>query len=891
VTGIYTRVVGLALRGSVVVLVVYGGLMVLTWWTFNRLPTGYIPNQDSRRLFAAVQLPDSASLERTKEVVDLVARIAQGDPEFGGKYQSPAPKQPALYTLTREAMESLRAQGAPETLALDLERYVEKDWARRDLEDILEQDVKSDADRTNFQNLLANYGKLTSPALRSLRSARAPESLVADLQLYIDTDLAKDELEGLLQKDVASEQERMRFRNLLAKYGTVSGDVMASLRAAEAPSILMADLRPYIEKDLAAGELNMFLKKDVADDTVRESLRELLADYGKKYLGIPGVDHTIAVAGQSFTLSANGSNFGNLFITLDDFGKPGGSRKSSDEILAKLQTEVDKELPKQGKSAVVKFLGPPPVSGLGNSGGFKFIVEDRSGDNDLVKLQEQTDNLIQTGNDPTYKLTDLALDSLPESAAAALEAFKGKPMRMRDLTRVLEKEIADKDERTRVQKLLEPFKQPPLTASMFTVFRAKSPQLYVDLNRKQCETLGVNPGDVFTTLQVYLGSFYVNDFNKFGRTWQVVVQAEGPFRNDIEQVKRQKVRSAGGNMVPLGSVLDIREIEGPLLLMRYNMYPAAAVVGATAPGVSSGDGIKAMERLGDRTLPKQSMGYEWTEINFIEVDAAKNIWNNLIFPLAVVFVFLVLAAQYESWALPLAVILVVPMCLLGSLAGVAFTRTQIFADLCKKIGIDFTSSDINIFTQIGFVVLVGLASKNAILIVEFAKHKVEEGLSRREATLAACKLRLRPILMTSFAFILGVVPLILATGAGHEMRQRLGTAVFSGMLGVTLFGIFLTPVFFYVIEWFVERPVFASDRVRMYRKVLGYVIGVASLGLIWLVPWLGRVMRRPKRATPAPVNGRLSPSVKGDGAASGDGASQSEVIRAADNGPRSTPRK
>src|SRR5258707_7845347 len=242
-------------------------------------------------------------------------------------------------------------------------------------------------------------------------------------------------------------------------------------------------------------------------------------------------------------------------------------------------------------------------------------------------------------------------------------------------------------------------------------------------------------------------------------------------------------------MVPLGAVLTVRPISGPILLMRYNMYPAAAIVGNTGQGVSSGQGIEIMQRLAKEVLP-QSMGYEWTEINWIQIDAAKNIWNNLIFPLAVVFVFLVLAAQYESWALPLAVILVVPMCILSSLIGVWLTK-----------------GDINIFTQIGFVVLVGLASKNAILIVEFAKHSHEEGgLSRLEATLAACRLRLRPILMTSFAFILGVVPLLVTTGAGAEMRRTLGTAVFSGMPGVTLFGIFLTPVFFYLIAGFAESP-------------------------------------------------------------------------------------
>jgi multidrug efflux pump len=235
-------------------------------------------------------------------------------------------------------------------------------------------------------------------------------------------------------------------------------------------------------------------------------------------------------------------------------------------------------------------------------------------------------------------------------------------------------------------------------------------------------------------------------------------------------------------------------------------------------GVSTGLGIVEMARLCHEILPP-GMAFEWTEINYMQIDASRNIWNNLIFPLAVVFVFLVLAAQYESWALPLAVILVVPMCILGSL-----------------IGVYIAGHDINIFTQIGFVVLVGLASKNAILIVEFAKHKHEEGgLSRVDATLEACQLRLRPILMTSFAFILGVVPLILGQGAGAEMRRVLGVAVFSGMVGVTVFGIFLTPVFFYVIEGFAEEPLFSTARAREAGRALFLVVGVLTLGLPWLL--------------------------------------------------------
>ncbi|HZY87690.1 MAG TPA: efflux RND transporter permease subunit [Gemmataceae bacterium] len=424
--------------------------------------------------------------------------------------------------------------------------------------------------------------------------------------------------------------------------------------------------------------------------------------------------------------------------------------------------------------AKVALFTPPPVAGLGSASGFKIIIEDR-GDLGLPELQQQIERLIE---------------------------------RSRKSTKV---------------------------ENLYCIFRADTPQLFMDIERDKCQALGVSPADVFTTLQVYLGSLYVNDFNKFGRTWQVVVQAGGEFRDDPDKVKLLKVKNADGEMVPLGALVTIREIGGPINIGRYNMYPAAAILGATKPGVSSGEGIEEMERLCAEVL-SPGMGFEWTEINYMQIDAGKNVWNNLIFPLAVVFVFLVLAAQYESWALPLAVILVVPMCILGSLTGVAAT-----------------GGDINIFTQIGFVVLVGLASKNAILIVEFAKHKHEEGgLSRREATLEACQLRLRPILMTSFAFILGVVPLLVGRGAGSEMRRQLGVAVFSGMVGVTLFGIFLTPVFFFVIEGLAETPLFASERVRVVGKVLLYLVGILTLGIPWLlVLAVGSALRRRRAAIPA----------------------------------------
>jgi multidrug efflux pump len=522
-----------------------------------------------------------------------------------------------------------------------------------------------------------------------------------------------------------------------------------------------------------------------------------------------GVNHTITIAGSSFTLGANGSNFGNVFVTLKDFKErrhysPDDPRYpqriTTDSVIAELKRKLEQEVP----DALCTPIGPPPVSGLGSTGGFKFIVEDR-GDNGLEELERQTNNLIAASRPRPPG------PNAPPPDPVELDAQRN-------------------------------------IAGLFTVFRANTPQLYVELDRDQCQTMGLNPSDVFTALQVYLGSYYVNDFNLFGRTWQVIVQAEGPFRSDADKVSLIKVRSSNGDMVPLGAVLKIREIGGPIVVMRYNMYPATAVIGNTAKDVSSGQGIESMQNLAEEKLPS-SFGYEWTEINWIQIDAAKNIWNQLIFPLAVVFVFLVLAAQYESWALPLAVILVVPLCILGSLTGVYLTN-----------------GDINIFTQIGFVVLVGLASKNSILIVEFAKRKREEGdLPRLDAVLAACKLRFRPILMTSFAFILGVVPLITATGAGSEMRRSLGTAVFSGMLGVTLIGIFLTPVFFNVVEWFVEQPLFSSERARGLGQALRNVAAVLSLGVLWLPTLVARGLQRRPAVAAAALKKRVEANGNGDG--------------------------
>ncbi|MDD3470556.1 MAG: multidrug efflux RND transporter permease subunit [Thermoguttaceae bacterium] len=376
------------------------------------------------------------------------------------------------------------------------------------------------------------------------------------------------------------------------------------------------------------------------------------------------------------------------------------------------------------QEATIGIYGAPPVDGLGSAGGFKLQVEDR-GNEGIESLQRTVDQMIETGQ-KTGKLIGL-----------------------------------------------------------YTPFRSDTPQMVIDVDREKSKKMGVSLSDVFTSLQGYLGSMYVNDFTQFGRNFQVKIQSEPQSRMQPEDVSKIRVRNHRNEMVPLGALLTVVDAGGPSSISRYNMFTAAAINGDMIPGVSTGDAIAMMEKISERDMPS-TMGMEWTELTYLQIIAGNT--TVIIFALAVVLVFLVLAAQYESWSLPLAVILVVPMCI-----------------LCSLIGVWIANLDMNIFTQIGFVVLVGLASKNAILIVEFAKMKREAGLSNQEATLEACRLRLRPIIMTSLAFILGVVPLVLANGAGAEMRVTLGVAVFSGMLGVTLFGIFLTPVFYYVIQKFSKQ--------------------------------------------------------------------------------------
>jgi multidrug efflux pump len=458
-------------------------------------------------------------------------------------------------------------------------------------------------------------------------------------------------------------------------------------------------------------------------------------------------------------------------MTPEDRQKFGGA--TADHIAAYLRREFEAQI----HDASIAVFGPPPVRGVGRAGGFAFVLEDR-GDLGPVELQKQADRLSMLANNPRLVgalMADHQIDSQAEP----------------DLLNQRLAELAAEDPSID--------KQPGLVG-VFTVFRANVPQLQIRPDAREITARKVRVEDAAATLSVSQGSLYVNDFNLFGRTWQVIVQADAPYRYRQRDLYQLKTRNTQGAMVPLGALGTLKEVTGPLILNRYNMYPSATVNGGAGKGMSSRQAIDVLQRLAEKELPS-AMAYEWTDMSYLELQAGNTAM--IIFGFAIVMVFLVLAAQYESWSLPLAVILVVPLCLLSAIVGVRIA-----------------GQDINIFTQIGFVVLVGLASKNAILIVEFAKHLRESGVARFEATIEACKLRLRPIVMTSLAFILGVVPLVISQGAGAEMRRTLGTAVFSGMLGVTLFGIFLTPVFFFVINRLGEGGVFAQGRVRLIASVL-----------------------------------------------------------------------
>jgi hydrophobe/amphiphile efflux-1 (HAE1) family protein len=430
----------------------------------------------------------------------------------------------------------------------------------------------------------------------------------------------------------------------------------------------------------------------------------------------PGVAHAIGFSGLSVQGFVNLPNTAVLFFPLTPFEERTTKALSAGAIVATLNKKFGSI-----RDATIFAVPPPPVQGLGNTGGFKLYIQDRAAH----------------GYDELARVTGEVLT------------------------------------KARQQPELNPY-------ATYTTYQNSVPQLFADVDRVKAKRQAVPLSNVFDTLQAYLGSVYVNDFNRFGRTFRVYAQAEARYRSKPEDINDLKTRNLRGDMVPLGAVADIRFQSGPDRVSHYNVYLASDVNGGAATGFSSGQATVAMERVLNETLPN-GFGYEWTDLTFQQKSAGSTAL--LVFPICVMLVFLILSAQYESWGLPLAVILIVPMCLLFAMVGVWLR-----------------GSDNNVLTQIGFIVLVGLACKNAILIVEFARERVDGGLSPVDAAIEACRLRLRPILMTSFAFIMGVVPLVTATGAGSEMRQAIGIAVFSGMLGVTLFGLFLTPVFFVTIE-------------------------------------------------------------------------------------------
>jgi multidrug efflux pump len=459
---------------------------------------------------------------------------------------------------------------------------------------------------------------------------------------------------------------------------------------------------------------------DAASLDRTEAVIRRMSEIGLKQ---PGVESAVAFPGLSISGFSVAPNAGIVFFCLKPFEERSKPNLSGPAIATALNQQFASI-----QDAFILAVPPPPVMGLGTIGGFKLFVEDRA---------------------------DLGYDALYQN----------------------------------LQGLIAKSYQTPGLASVFSTFTVNVPQLDADIDRVKAKQQGVPLQNLFETMQVYLGSLYINDFNRFGRTYKVIAQADSRFRDRPEAITRLKTRNDRGQMVPLGALVKVTETHGPDRAMRYNGYPAAEINGGPAPGFSSGQAEALIARLTADTLPK-GMAFEWTDLTYQRIIAGNT--AIYVYPLCLLLVFLVLAAQYESFRLPLAIILIVPMCLLFAITGVWLK-----------------GSDNNIFTQIGLIVLVGLACKNAILIVEFAKHKQDEGLSSVQAAIEASRLRLRPILMTSIAFIAGVFPLVKSHGAGAEMRQAMGIAVFSGMIGVTLFGLFLTPVFYVTLMklGFKRKPV------------------------------------------------------------------------------------
>jgi multidrug efflux pump len=450
------------------------------------------------------------------------------------------------------------------------------------------------------------------------------------------------------------------------------------------------------------------------DGATLDRTEDVIRRMGEIALKHPGIENAVSFPGLSINGFTNSSNSGIVFVTL----KPFAERTTPELHGAAIAGALNQKFAAIDEAFIAMFP-PPPVQGLGTTGGFKLQLEDRG--------------------------------------SLGLEALDG----------------ATKAFMARAQKA-------PELAGLFSSLQVNVPQLYADIDRTKARQLGVPVTDVFDTMQIYLGSLYVNDFNKFGRTYTVRVQADAAYRARAEDVGLLKVRSASGEMVPLSALMNVKPSFGPERAMRYNGFLSADINGGPAPGYSSGQAQDAVERIAAETLPS-GIGYEWTELTYQEILAGNSaLW---VFPLAVLLVFLVLAALYESLTLPLAIVMIVPMGLLAAMTGVWLSN-----------------GDNNVFTQIGLIVLVGLSAKNAILIVEFARELEFAGRTPVQAAIEASRLRLRPILMTSLAFVMGVLPLVLSSGAGSEMRQAMGVAVFAGMIGVTAFGLFLTPVFYVLLR-------------------------------------------------------------------------------------------
>ncbi len=613
--------------------------------------------------------------------------------------------------------------------------------------------------------------KLTDQGLDALKNENVPESVVAKLHPLKGKELAWDDFDKEVN-DLLDAGEREQFQPIIESHAQqkawfkLSDNALDALNGArfkltdqsleasrneKVPESVLEKISPLKNKEFSRG------------DFVGKTSKLLNLDETKQFLGLI-LNHSLSseivpesVMKKLYPLK--GKTFAG-----DDFDSEVNKRLKPDEreqyqsLILKYARqkpdlsdvtimEVLRTRWAKEVDAQVTVFGAAPVPGLGSAGGFKFIVEDRGG---------------------------LGVRSLEQ----------------------------------RMDDLVDKFKKLPYLADAKTQFRSRIPQLYVDIDRVKATALGVSIDDINQTLIMYLGSLYVTSYNAFGRHWQVTIQAEGEYRNRAEQLYLFQVRNSSGQMVPLSTLVTLREIGGPITVNRYNLYTSAPIQGNVLPGKSDGEAIDAINQVADDTLPL-SMRIEWTELMFLQIRAGNT--AIYIFILSVISVFMALSALYESWALPLAVILVVPLCLLCSVIGV----------------VNVAHKDVNIFVQIGLVVLVGLACKNAILIVEFAKQLRMEGKSCFDATKEASRLRLRPILMTSFAFIFGVMPLMFAAGAGAEMRRSLGTAVFSGMLGVTVFGIFLTPVFFYIIQGMNESKLFQSVPVR---SAISYGFG-GGLGL------------------------------------------------------------